>query len=161
HRAGRCDANDHPVPGNLLAISPFSIDRHAPACRMATPPRRTTRSAATADDRDVTMASVCFYFQIHQPFRLRRYSVFDTDRHYFDQYKNGEIIRKIAAKCYLPANQMMLETIRRHDGRFRVSYCVSGSALEQLQQYAPEVVDTFHQLNQTGCVEFLDETYYH
>lgn len=107
------------------------------------------------------MASVCFYFQIHQPYRLRRYSVFDTDRHYFDQYKNGEIIRKVSAKCYLPANKLMLEAIRRHEGRFRVAYSISGSALEQLQQHAPEVIDTFHQLNQTGCVELLDETHYH
>ncbi len=107
------------------------------------------------------MPSVCFYFQIHQPFRLRRYSVFDTDRHYFDDYKNGEIIRKVAQKCYLPANQMMLDLIRQHEGRFRISYSISGSALEQLQQYAPEVIDSFHQLNQTGCVEFLAETYYH
>ena len=107
------------------------------------------------------MASVCFYFQIHQPFRLRRYSVFDTDRHYFDEYKNGEIIRKIAEKCYLPANQMMLEAIKQHHGRFRISYSISGAALEQIQQYAPEVLDSFHALNQTGCVEFLAETYYH
>ena len=107
------------------------------------------------------MASVCFYFQIHQPFRLRRYSVFDTDRHYFDHHKNGEIIRKIAQKCYLPANQMMLDVIRQHHGRFRVSYSISGAALEQIQEFAPEVLDTFHQLNQTGCVEFLAETYFH
>jgi len=107
------------------------------------------------------MPSVCFYFQIHQPFRLRRYSVFDTDRHYFDDHKNGEIIRKVAQKCYLPANQMMLDLIRQHDGRFRISYSISGAALEQIQQYAPEVLDSFHQLNQTGCVEFLAETYYH
>ena len=107
------------------------------------------------------MASVCFYFQIHQPFRLRRYSVFDTDRHYFDEYKNGEIIRKIAEKCYLPANRMMLEAIKQHHGRFRISYSISGAALEQIQQYAPEVLDSFHALNQTVCVEFLAETYYH
>lgn len=107
------------------------------------------------------MPSVCFYFQIHQPFRLRRYSVFDTDRHYFDDHKNGEIIRKVAQKCYLPANQMMLDLIRQHEGRFRISYSISGAALEQIQQYAPEVLDSFHQLNQTGCVEFLAETYYH
>ena len=107
------------------------------------------------------MASVCFYFQIHQPMRLRRYSVFDTDRHYFDDYKNAEICRKVAHKCYLPANRTLLETIRVHEGRFRIAYCITGAALEQIQQYVPEVMDTFHQLNQTGCVEFLNETYYH
>jgi alpha-amylase len=107
------------------------------------------------------MASVCFYFQVHQPFRLRRYSVFDTDHHYFDDAKNGEILRKIAAKCYLPANQIMLETIRAHDGRFRVAYSITGVALEQFQKYAPDVVQSFQDLNSTGCVEFLEETYYH
>jgi alpha-amylase len=107
------------------------------------------------------MASVCFYFQVHQPFRLRRYSVFDTDRHYFDEYKNAEICRKVAHKCYLPANRVLLDTIRMHEGRFRISYSITGVALEQFQQYAPEVMDTFHELNKTGCVEFLEETYYH
>ena len=107
------------------------------------------------------MASVCFYFQIHQPFRLRRYSVFDTDRNYFDEQKNAEIIRKVALKCYLPANRMFLEMIRQHEGRFRISYCITGDAIEQFQQYVPEVMDTFGQLNATGCVEFLNETYNH
>ena len=107
------------------------------------------------------MASVCFYFQVHQPLRLRRYSVFDTDRHYFDDHKNAEVLRKVVAKCYLPANRMLLETIKRHEGRFRVAFSISGVALEQFEQHAPQVMETFHQLNQTGCVEFMDETYYH
>src|SRR4051812_22437482 len=107
------------------------------------------------------MASVCFYFQVHQPYRLRRYSVFDTDRHYFDDYKNAEICRKVSHKCYLPANKMLLETIKMHEGRFRVAFSVTGVALEQFRAYAPEVLETFQQLAATGCVEFLDETYYH
>jgi alpha-amylase len=107
------------------------------------------------------MASVCFYFQVHQPFRLRRYSVFDTDRHYFDDLKNAELFRKIAARCYLPANQVMLDCIKQHDGRFRVAYSITGTALEQFEKDAPEALDSFHQLNATGCVEFLDETYHH
>jgi len=107
------------------------------------------------------MASVCFYFQIHQPFRLRRYSVFDTDRHYFDDYKNTEIFRKIAARSYLPAAQTLLEAIRRHDGRFRVAFSITGLALEQLRLYSPDALEALHQLNATGCVEFLSETYYH
>src|SRR3982751_3983062 len=111
--------------------------------------------------RDARMASVCFYFQVHQPYRLRRYSVFDTDRHYFDDTKNAEICRKVAHKCYLPANRMLLETIRVHEGRFRIAYSITGVALEQFIRYAPEVLDTFHELNKTGCVEFLDETYHH
>jgi alpha-amylase len=107
------------------------------------------------------MASVCFYFQVHQPFRLARYSVFNSDRNYFDLGKNAEIIRKVAHKCYLPANRMMLELIRQHEGRFRIAYSISGLAIEQFQDYVPEVMDTFEELNQTGCVEFLSETYYH
>lgn len=107
------------------------------------------------------MASVCFYFQVHQPFRLRRYSVFDTDRHYFDDLKNAELFRKIAERCYIPANRVILDTIRKHDGRFRVAYSITGPALEQFEKDSPEALDSFHQLNATGCVEFLDETYHH
>jgi len=107
------------------------------------------------------MASVCLYFQVHQPFRLRRYSVFDTDRHYFDDQLNSELFRKIAAKCYIPANQVLLDTIREHEGRFRIAYSITGTALEQFEKDCPEALDSFHQLNATGCVEFLDETYHH
>ena len=92
------------------------------------------------------MASVCFYFQVHQPFRLRRYSVFDTDRHYFDDHLNAEIMRKVSQKCYLPANKMFLETIRQHEGRFRITYSLSGLVIEQFEQYAPEVLDSFREL---------------
>jgi alpha-amylase len=107
------------------------------------------------------MASVCCYFQVHQPFRLRRYSVFDTDRNYFDEAKNPEILRKIAGRCYLPANRMMLDMIRVHEGRFRIAYSISGLAIEQFKLYAPEVIDSFRNLADTGCVEFLTETQYH
>ena len=107
------------------------------------------------------MASVCLYFQIHQPYRLRRYSVFDTDPHYFDDFKNAEIIRKVAHKCYLPANRLMLKLIREFEGRFRIAYSISGVAMEQFEKSVPEVIDTFRELNDTGCVEFLAETYHH
>jgi alpha-amylase len=107
------------------------------------------------------MASVCFYFQMHQPFRLRRYSVFDTDRHYFDHHQNAEICRKVAEKCYVPASAALLETVRRHEGRFRFAMSLTGPLIEQLQEYAPEAIDLLQQLNSTGAVEFLDETYYH
>ncbi len=107
------------------------------------------------------MASVCFYFQVHQPQRLRHYTVFDNDRAYFDDHKNGQICRKVANKCYLPANRLLLDIIRRYEGRFRVAYSVTGVLLEQLAKFAPEVISTFDALNRTGCVEFLAETYYH
>jgi alpha-amylase len=122
-----------------------------------------TRKGAFAPDvrQGCPMASVCLYFQVHQPYRLRRYSVFDTDRHYFDEFKNAEICRKVAHKCYLPANRVLLDNIRRLDGKFRVAFSLSGVVLEQFKAFAPEVLDTFRELNETGCVEFLSETYHH
>lgn len=107
------------------------------------------------------MASVCFYFQVHQPYRLRRYSVFDVDHNYFDEHKNREICRKVANKCYLPANQCIYDLIKLHEGRFRVSYSLTGVVMDQFQAYAPEVIESFQRLASTGCVEFLAETYYH
>jgi len=107
------------------------------------------------------MASVCFYFEVHQPFRLRRYSVFDSDTNYFDEYKNAEICRKVAQKCYLPTNRLMLDLLRRYGKAFSISYSITGVALEQLQRWAPEVVDSFRALVDTGQVELLAETYYH
>src|SRR5690606_30789391 len=90
-----------------------------------------------------------------------RYSVFDTDRHYFDQAKNGEITRKVAQKCYLPASQSIGDLISRHDGRFRIAFSITGIAIDQFEQHAPEVIEAFQKLAETGCVEFLDETYHH
>jgi alpha-amylase len=107
------------------------------------------------------MASVCLYFQVHQPFRLRRYSVFDTDPFYFDQLKNAEICRKVAHKCYLPTNRLMLKLIEKHGGKFKLAYSITGCALDQFEQYVPEVIETFKDLAKTGCVEFLGETSAH
>ena len=107
------------------------------------------------------MASVCFYFQVHQPLRLRHYTVFDKSDRYFDDQKSSAICRKVANKCYLPANRLLLEIIRRFDGRFKIAYSITGILLEQLQSYSPEVMSTFDALVETGCVEFLAETYYH
>jgi len=106
------------------------------------------------------MASVCFYFQVHQPYRLRRYSVFDTDPNYFDAYANAELCRKVARRCYLPTNRLMLDLLRRHP-EFAVSYSITGVALEQFEHWAPEVVDSFRALVDTGRVELLAETFYH
>lgn len=107
------------------------------------------------------MASVCLYFQVHQPFRLRRYSVFDTDAHYYDEDANAAICRRVANVCYLPANRLLLELIRRHGGAFRAAFSITGLALEQFDFYAPEVAESFSRLAATGCVEFLAETYHH
>ncbi|MBU0581207.1 MAG: glycoside hydrolase family 57 protein [Candidatus Margulisbacteria bacterium] len=110
------------------------------------------------------MPSVCFYFQVHQPYRLRKYTIFDikhgrTD--YFDETKNKAICQKVANKCYLPANKLMLDLIKKHKGAFRISYSISGVALEQFQEYAPEVLESFKALAKTNCVEFMAETYCH
>jgi alpha-amylase len=107
------------------------------------------------------MPSVCFYFQVHQPYRLRRYSVFDTDRHYWDEFKNAELCRKVAQKCYLPAARMLLDTIREHEGKFRFAFSLTGVALEQFRQFVPEVIEALQELASTKCVEFLSETFYH
>ena len=107
------------------------------------------------------MPSVCFYFQVHQPFRLRHYTVFDNSPSYFDDTKNAEICRKVANKCYLPTNRLLLDLIKRFDGKFKVAFSITGVLLEQFEKFCPEVISTFDALAQTGCVEFLAETYYH
>ena len=107
------------------------------------------------------MASVVFYFELHQPFRLRRYSVFDTDPFYFDNEANEAILRKVADKCYRPTTAKLLDLVRRHDRRFRVSFSVSGTALKQLEDWAPDVLDTLRRLVDTGACELLDETSHH
>lgn len=109
------------------------------------------------------MKSICFYFQVHQPFRLRNYRFFDIGRNhsYFDDIQNAWICRRVADKCYLPTNKLMLDLIKQHNGAFKISYSISGVALDQFEKYTPEVIDSFRQLAETGCVEFLAETYTH
>ncbi len=109
------------------------------------------------------MTSICFYFQVHQPFRMANYSIFSIGKNheYFDEKKNEEIAKKVANKCYLPANKLMLDLIKRTNGKFKISYSISGVALEQFEKYTPEVIESFKELSKTGCVEFLGETYYH
>jgi alpha-amylase len=107
------------------------------------------------------MASVCFYFQFHQPYRLRPYSVFDKGTDYFDHERNAALCRKVAQKCYLPSCRLFLDLVERHEGRFRFSISLSGIILEQFERYCPEVLDLLKQLGGTGCVEFLAETYHH
>lgn len=109
------------------------------------------------------MKSICFYFQVHQPFRLRNYRFFDIGRNhsYFDDIQNAWICRRVADKCYLPTNKLMLDLIKQHGGAFRISYSISGTALDQFEKYTPEVIDSFRALAETGCVEFMAETYTH
>jgi alpha-amylase len=107
------------------------------------------------------MASVCFYFQVHQPFRLRRYSVFDSDANYFDDFKNADICRKVAAKCYLPTNRLLGDLVRQYGRDFSASFSITGVAIEQMERWAPEALDSFRALVDTGQVELLAETFYH
>ncbi|MDR1679931.1 MAG: glycoside hydrolase family 57 protein [Prevotellaceae bacterium] len=109
------------------------------------------------------MKTICFYFQLHQAMRLKRYRFFEigTDHYYYDDYANEAQIRRLSDNCYLPANAMLLEMIKNSNGKFKVSFSLSGTILEQLEQHAPEVIDSFKALADTGSVEFLAETYAH
>ncbi len=109
------------------------------------------------------MKSVCLFFQVHQPFRHRRYRFFDidTDHYYYDDYTNETIMRGIAEKSYLPTNEILLKLVDKLEGKFKVAFSITGVALEQFALYAPEVIKSFQKLARTGCVEFLAETYSH
>jgi alpha-amylase len=109
------------------------------------------------------MRSICLYFQVHQPFRLRTYRFFDigADHYYYDDYQNKRIVRRIASDCYLPANEVLLGLINEYGSAFKVTFSISGTALEQFKKYAPEVIESFKRLAKTGNVEFLAETYSH
>jgi alpha-amylase len=107
------------------------------------------------------MASTVFYFEVHQPHRLKAYSVFHTDPFYFDEDKNGAICRKVADKCYRPTTQLILDLVRKHQGNFRVSYALTGTVIDQWTKFCPDIIDLFVQLAETGCCEFVGETDYH
>jgi alpha-amylase len=109
------------------------------------------------------MVSVCMYFQVHQPDRLKKYSVFDigNSHEYFDEEMNEKICKKVAKKCYLPANKVILELIKKTNGNFKCAYSITGTVLEQFEKYCPEVIESFKELVKTGHVEFLSETYHH
>ncbi len=109
------------------------------------------------------MKTICFYFQIHQPFRLKRYRFFNIgrDHYYYDDFSNEDIMQRIALNSFIPANRMLFDLINQNKGRFKVAFSISGTALEQMEVYAPEVIDGLRQLANTGNVEFLAETYAH
>ena len=109
------------------------------------------------------MNAVSFYFQVHQPYRMSNYGLFDIGAHhnYFDSEKNLEILNKVAEKCYLPANTTFLNLIKKHEGKFKITYSLSGVFLDQCETWRPDVIESFKKLVDTGCVEILSETYYH
>jgi alpha-amylase len=109
------------------------------------------------------MPSICIYFQVHQPVRLNKYTVFDigTKKKYFDDELNKFYLERISRKCYLPTNQKILELINRTSGEFRVSYSITGVLIEELEKWFPNVLESFQRLVDTGAVELFNETYYH
>ena len=108
------------------------------------------------------MKAICFYFQIHQPFRLKRYRFFDigNDHYYYDDFANDDILTRIAQRSYIPAAETLLHLLEQYPG-FRCAFSISGVALEQLEQYVPEFIDIMKKLIATGRVEILGETYAH
>lgn len=113
------------------------------------------------------MASVCFYFQVHQPYRVKDYRIFDIgkDSNYFNdksdrEINNEKILHKVATKSYLPTNKLLLKLLKQHP-EFKVSYSLSGVFMDQMEQFSPETLKSFQDLVETGQVEILSETYYH
>ena len=109
------------------------------------------------------MRTICLYFEIHQIIHLKRYRFFDigTDHYYYDDYANETSINDVAERSYIPALNTLIEMVKNSGGAFKVAFSISGVALEQLEIYAPAVIDLLHQLNDTGCCEFLAEPYSH
>jgi len=109
------------------------------------------------------MKSICLCFEINQPFHFKKYRFFDigSEHYYYDDYTNETSIRRISDLCYLPANKILLELIKKYKNKFKISFSITGTALEQFKLYAPDVLDSFKMLAKTGQVEFLSETFSH
>lgn len=109
------------------------------------------------------MLHIILYFQVHQPYRLRPYRALHIGKshHYFDDELNRSIIDKVSDKCYIPANSILKELIDKFEGRFKVSFSITGTLVEQLRENRPDVLESFRGLVQQGGVELLGETYYH
>ncbi len=109
------------------------------------------------------MKNICFYFKIHQPFRLKRYRFFDigNDHYYYDDFANDEIINRLAEQSYIPMGNMVLDIIRQNGKDFKCAISITGTAIEQIQIHVPEFIGVLRKLADTGCVEFLSETYSH
>ena len=109
------------------------------------------------------MSTICFYFQVHQPYRVKRYGYDDIGErsNYYDDWLNEDVVKRVAERCYLPMNEVLRRAIEETEGAFRVSFSISGTALRQFEQWAPEVIDSFQGLVATGGVELLCETSRH
>jgi alpha-amylase len=114
--------------------------------------------------KDKKNTAICFYFEVHQPRRLlKNYTYFDIGHNHFyeDSEANEGITQKVATKCYLPTNKLLLELIERFEGKFKIAFSITGTAIEQFKLYSPETLQSFKTLVDSGCVELLNETYYH
>ena len=112
------------------------------------------------------MTSICMYFEVHQPMRLNRFSVFNigdnaSASNYFNNKLNHEIFEKVAKKCYLPTNNLLLNLINEFDGKFRISFSLTGTFVEYCERFMPSVIDSFKKLFATGAVDMIEETYFH
>src|SRR4051812_23554583 len=106
---------------------------------------------------------ICWYFQVHQPWRLRHYRFLEVGKshQYFDEEKNANILRKVSDKCYLPMNNLLVELLTEFKGKFKVSFSISGTAMEQMETYCPDVIASFKRVFDTGYAELLSETSHH
>lgn len=106
------------------------------------------------------MPALCLCYEVHEPYRLRRYTVFDMGQNsvYEDDDRNCDILLHTARTCYLPMNDLLLKMFRRYGKDFRLTFCISDTALDQFEQYAPEVLESFQAVAETGNVEFAAET---
>ncbi|MDH7506430.1 MAG: glycoside hydrolase family 57 protein [Candidatus Thermoplasmatota archaeon] len=113
------------------------------------------------------MTSICLYFEVHQPTRLNRFSVFNVGKKndpystYFNHELNYWIFEKVAKKCYIPTNKILLDLINEFDGKFRLSFSLTGTFVEYCEKYMPSLLDSFKDLFATGAVDLIEETYFH
>lgn len=109
------------------------------------------------------MKSINLTFNVHHPVQLKKYRFFDigNDSYYYDDFENERIIKEVAENCYLPANQILIRLIRQYKGQFKVTFSISGTAIDLFSMYAPKVIESFQHLSATGCVEFTGSTYAH
>ncbi|MEG1556475.1 MAG: glycoside hydrolase family 57 protein [Bacteroidales bacterium] len=109
------------------------------------------------------MHKICFHFQISQPYRLRTYRFFDINQnhHYFDDYQNSYLANRLAERCYLPANKMLLNLIKKYGDHIAISFSISGSSIKLFQEYCPEVIQSFQTLIDSRQVEIIGDTLTH
>ena len=111
--------------------------------------------------------AIVLYLHVHQPYRVRHYTIFDSgvshnyfDSAYEDNASNERILKKVAEKSYLPANARLLKLLRENPD-FKLSLSMTGTVIEQLERWSPEALQSFKDLCGTGQVEILAETYHH